>query len=223
MAKQIYFLFFYIVAFLVILTVSELLYKRVKISSEITRKISHLVSTLTSISFLYVFDSHWFVFSLAVLSFLLLFIGKLKHSFGSIENVSRQTMGSYLLPVGIYLSFLISESFGKPIVFMLPMLILAISDTSAGIIGLVYQLNGRNISVWRWVPAKSYAGSFTFLFTALVISYVTFVFYGYDFPEIVLLTLYISFTATIIELISPFGSDNLSIPLVISLILAYLT
>lgn len=220
MNTQIYLLLLYIFAFLVILGLSELLHKKMKISAEYTRKISHFTSALTSLSFVYAFQSHWFVLVLAIFSFFLLYIGKLKNAFKSIENVSRPTLGSYLLPVGIYISFAISDFSNNRILFILPILILAISDTAAGIIGILYQEKGRNISVFGRTPGKTFAGTFTFLISTLIISYATFMAFGYDFPKILILTICISVATTITEFVSPYGSDNLTIPIVGSFILA---
>jgi dolichol kinase len=221
MKTQFYFLLLYVVAFLVILVLSEFVYKKVKISAEYTRKISHITATLTSLSFVYAFQSHWFVLALAIFSFLLLFIGKLKHSFNSIENVPRLTLGSYLLPVGIYLSFAISEFFHKTILFILPILILAVSDALAGILGIRFKAKESHISLLGRTFEKTFAGTLTFLFSSLLISVLTFAAFGYDLPKIVVLTIYISLATTITELISPYGSDNLTIPVVASFVLAY--
>ncbi len=221
MEIQFYFLIFYPLAFLFILALSELAYKKMRMSAEYTRKISHIIATLTSLSFIYVFQSHWFVFGLAVFSFLLLFVGKLTHSFKSIEDVSRRTLGSYLLPVGIYISFAISDHFNNTLLFVLPILILAISDSLAGIIGIRYPGKEKQIIFQRLKIEKTVAGTITFLVSSAVISATTFAVIGYDFPKIVGLTIYISLATTIIEFVSPYGTDNLTIPVFASSILAF--
>ncbi|MBA4408615.1 MAG: phosphatidate cytidylyltransferase [Bacteroidota bacterium] len=218
---QFYFLLLYIFAFLTILALSELIYKKKKISAEYTRKISHIAATLTSLSFVYAFQSHWFVLFLAIFSFLLLFIGKLNNAFKSIENVSRHTLGSYLLPVGIYISFAISDFLNDRLLFVLPVLILAISDTAAGITGTLYQKKERSFSVLGRTFDKTFAGTLTFLFSSLMISFTTFMAFGFNFPKVILLTIYISIATTITEFLSPNGSDNVTIPIVASFILAY--
>lgn len=221
MKIQYYFLIIYPIAFLFILSISELAHKRMRISAEYTRKISHIIATLTSLSFIYVFQSHWFVLELAVFSFLLLFIGKLKHSFKSIEDVSRRTLGSYLLPIGIYISFAISDHLNNTLLFVLPILILAISDSLAGIIGIRFTRKGNQVIFWRLKVEKTFAGTITFLISSAIISALTFTAFGYDFPKTVVLTIYISLATTIIEFVSPYGSDNLTIPVIASLILVY--
>lgn len=221
MKTQFYFFLLYLAAFLFILGLSELVYKRIKISAEYTRKISHIAATLASLSFIYVFQSHWFVLGLAICSFLLLFIGKLKHSFNSIEDVSRRTFGSYLLPVGIYLSFAMADFFNNSILFILPILILAISDSLAGIIGIHFPRKANQVKFF-WVNVeKTFAGTATFLISSAIISALTLAAFGYDFPKMVFLTVYISLATTIVEFVSPFGSDNLTIPVIASFILAY--
>lgn len=222
MEAQLIFFFMYIGAFLVILAFSEISYKKWSIKADYTRKISHFVTTLSSLSFIYTFQSHWFVFALAVFSFLLLFIGKLKNSFKSIENVSRLTLGSYLLPIGIYFSFVVSTILNNKLLFVLPILILAISDTSAGLIGIIWNREKRKISVFGTTLEKTIEGTFVFLITSFIISAITFLIHGYCFPKIIALTLIIPLATTITELVSPYGSDNLSIPVVASTILVYI-
>lgn len=219
MKFQYYFLIIYPIAFLLILTISELAYKRLRISAEYTRKISHITATLTSLSFVYVFQTHWFVLGLAVFSFLLLFIGKLKQSFRSIEDVSRRTLGSYLLPVGIYISFAISDHFNNRLLFILPILILAISDSLAGIIGLHFTGVKNHLNVLGLKVEKTLSGTMAFLVSSIFISALTFYVFGFDFPKIIGLTIYISLATTIIEFLSPFGTDNLTIPVFASAIL----
>lgn len=219
---QFYFLLLYTFAFLVILALSEFVYKKLKIAAEYTRKISHLTATLTSLSFIYVFQSHWFVFGLAVFSFILLFVGKLKNAFRSIEDVPRQTLGSYVLPVGIYISFAISDFLNDRLLFILPILILAISDTTAGIMGVAYQKGGNKISVYGKTLDKTFAGTFAFLISTFIISFSTFMIYGFDFQRVLILTIAVSIATTITELLSPYGSDNLTIPVVASILLIFL-
>lgn len=219
---QFYFLLLYTFAFLVILALSEFVYKKLKIAAEYTRKISHFTATLTSLSFIYVFQSHWFVFGLAVFSFILLFVGKLKNAFRSIEDVPRQTLGSYVLPVGIYISFAISDFLNDRLLFILPILILAISDTTAGIMGVAYQKGGNKISVYGKTLDKTFAGTFAFLISTFIISFSTFMIYGFDFQRVLILTIAVSIATTITELLSPYGSDNLTIPVVASILLIFL-
>jgi len=222
MNKQFYFLLLYIGAFLIILACSEMVYKKLKVDPEYTRKISHIIVTLTSLSFVYTFQSHWYVFGLAVFSFLLLFIGKLLNAFKSIENVQRQSLGSILLPAGIYLSFVIAEFQKNNLIFILPILILAISDALAGIIGMRYQKEGNGIAIMGIKLDKSVAGTFTFLASALIICFSTFMAYGFDFRKVIVLTIFVSVTTTITELVSPYGSDNLTISVIASTLLLFM-
>jgi len=222
MDKQFYFLLLYILAFLVILACSEMVYRKFNVNPEYTRKISHIIVTLTSLSFVYAFQSHWYVFGLAVFSFLLLFIGKLLNAFKSIEDVHRPTFGSILLPAGIYLSFAIAEFQKNNLVFILPILILAISDALAGIIGIRFQKSGTKIILLGIKFDKSMAGTFTFLFSALIISFSAFLAYGFDIGKVIILTIAVSLTTTITELVSPYGSDNLTISVAASTLLIYM-
>lgn len=222
MNKQLYFLLLYIGAFLFILGASEMVYKRLKVDPEYTRKISHIIVTLTSLSFVYAFQSQWYVLGLAVFSFLLLFAGKLTNAFKSIENVRRQTLGSIFLPAGIYFSFAFAEFRKDKLLFVLPVLILSISDALAGLIGMRFQNGESKIAVFGRKLDKSFAGTFTFLVSSAIVCYATFMAVGFELLQVFVLTLSVSLITTLTELLSPNGTDNFTIPVVASLLLAFL-
>lgn len=219
MDRHFYFLFLYLITFLILLGLSEWAFKKLKVKPEYTRKLSHFISTLISLTFVYTFQSHWQVLILAVLCFLLLFIGKQKKAFQSIDNELYDSMGSYLLPVGIYLSFLIYEFSENRLLYFLPLLILAVSDPLAGITGIVLKGKTKAITILGKTLEKTYYGTVIFLVSALIISFILFFYYGYDFRQILIYSLIISFSSAFIEMISPRGTDNITIPVGTCLVL----
>jgi phytol kinase len=219
MDRQFYFLLMYLVTFLVILGLSEWGYKRLKLNAQYTRKISHILSSLVSLTFILTFQSHWWVLLLALLCFLLLFVGKLKKAFQSIDHVSHDSMGSYLLPAGIYLSFLFYDVTGDRLLFILPCLILAISDPLAGITGILLKEEGGFIAFRGRTLKKTYYGTIAFLVSALIICFFTFYFFRFSFGQIVAFSLITAIFSSFIEMISPRGTDNVTIPLGTCLVL----
>lgn len=210
----------YVVGISLLLIFGELIYRRLKVEGEITRKISHFTATLAVVPFPYIFPSHWYVLVLACVFFAVLFITHQIKQLKSIHDIKRKSMGSYLLPLSIYITFLISDLNDNIFIFILPMLILAISDPMASILGInIINYNGK-IKIFGHKLAKTYLGSGSFLVSSFIISVIAFYFHFEAFDlNTFWLSLAIAITGTLAELISWRGSDNLTIPLSVALIL----
>ena len=100
--------FVYLVGIVLLLAFNELNYKRLNLKGEFTRKFAHFSATLATVPFPYIFPSHWYILVLAVLFFGALYITKYTKQLNSIHDIERKSMGSYLLPLSIYITFLIS-------------------------------------------------------------------------------------------------------------------
>jgi phytol kinase len=198
--------------FIGIIVGSEYLHKRFDLPPELTRKGSHLVATLSSILFPFLIDSHWYILVLGVFFFLLLYIGKKQGLFNSIDGVNRKTGGSYLLPIAIYTSFLASEILDQTLCFVLPMLILAISDSLAGYVGIQYAKKTTYISIWSLNIKKTQLGSWMFFLSAFLITLIVLPIYGYSGTSLIMWTFGIAGIITLVEMLSVRGLDNLTIP-----------
>lgn len=213
--------FVYLVGISLLLIFNELNYRRLNVNGEYTRKFAHFSATLAVVPFPYIFTSHWYVLVLASLFFVTLFITQKIKQLKSIHDIQRKSMGSYLLPVSIYITFLISDLSDNKFIFIVSMLILAISDPMASILGInILKYNGK-IKVFGHKLAKTYLGSGAFLASSFIISVIAFYFHFkvFDLKTFWLASI-IAITGTLAEMISWRGSDNLSIPLSIVLVLA---
>ena len=214
MTEQIALTFIFLVALSLLLVFTELVYRRLGVKGEVTRKFAHFTATLSTVTFPYIFNDHWYVLTLAVIFFVLLYISRNGVQLKSIHDIERISVGSYLLPVSIYLTFLISFNLNERLFFILPMLILAICDPMAGILGLEVQKYNHKIRLFGWKLQKTWLGSGSFLVSSFMISII-----ALYFNRMVLdvktfwLALGIAVIATLAELISWRGSDNLFIPM----------
>lgn len=215
--------FIYLLGIILLLAFNELNYRRLDVRGEVTRKFAHFTSTLAVIPFPYIFPSHWYVLALAVIFFTALFITQHIRQLNSIHDIERKSIGSYLLPLSIYLTFLISFLMENKFIYILPMLILAICDPMAAILGInIKKYNGR-IKIFGRKLNKTKLGSGAFLVTSLVISVIALYFHRELFDlKTFLLAFVIAVTSTIAELISWRGSDNLTIPLSVVFVLVVL-
>ncbi len=212
--------FVYLIGIGLLLIFNELNYRRLKLRGEFTRKFAHFTATLATVPFPYIFTSHWYVLVLALLFFAVLLFTQKGTQLKSIHDIKRKSIGSYLLPLSIYLTFLISNLKGNMFLYILPMLILAVSDPMAAILGInIKAYNGR-IKIGGKKLNKTWLGSGAFLVSSFVISVIALYFHRGVFDlKAFWLALTIALVTTLSELISWRGSDNLSIPLSTVLIL----
>jgi dolichol kinase len=212
--------FVYLIGIVLLLVFNEINYRRFNLKGEITRKFAHFTGTLAVVPFPYIFPSHWYVLVLALLFFAALFFTQYNKQLKSIHDIERKSIGSYLLPLSIYITFLAADLLGNKFLFILPILILAICDPMAAILGVnIKEYNGR-ITIFNQKLDKTWLGSGAFLVTSFITSIIALYFHTELFDlKTFSLALVIAIASTLAELISWRGSDNLTIPLSVILML----
>jgi len=197
------------VAYILLLIFCEIINRKLKVNAEYTRKLSHVAAVFAALFFFpIVFKNVGYALALAVLFFVLLVIANVQKWLPSVDGVDRKTGGSYFLAFGLGATYYVSVLFDNSMAFTLALLIFAISDPLAGIVGA------------KWIKSttiyggKTIAGSLTFLFSALIICLLLFnSVYG---NPMIALSLMIALTATVTELISTRGTDNFTVPLLVA-------
>jgi dolichol kinase len=199
----------YTVLFLAIFGLGEIMYHKLKVKPEITRKFSHFSSGILALSF-YIYLTE--ITSVAVLctSFLGLLILSKKFGFlKSINNVDRITVGSFLFPVSVFGCFVLAHFSSlqqHALFFYLPILTLAICDPLSALVGKKFPYGKYKVGINH----KTIMGSSAFLISALLLGYVLSLILKI---EVSILTIGISaLLCTFIEGISRNGWDNLTIP-----------
>lgn len=220
MENQIALTLIYLIAIILLLVFTELIYRRLGLKGEVTRKIAHFTATLSTVTFPYLFSDHWYVLVLAAIFFVILFVSRHGTQLKSIHDISRKSIGSYLLPVAIYITFYISFKTGNRFYFILPVLILAISDPAAGILGINMKVYNHQIRLFGYRLNKTTSGSTAFFISSFIISIIALYFNRMVFDlKTFWLALGISVAGTLVEMFSWKGSDNLFIPMVVVLLL----
>lgn len=203
-------------AFLLLFAISEWLYLKKNVQVEITRKISHIGTGILTLLFPVFLTSHWEVLILCS-SFLVLLVLSIRFKFlKGINNVERTTYGSVLYPVAVYLVYLAYASTGNLGHFYAPILILAISDPVAALVG-------KN---WPMIPysigseEKTVAGSVAFSISAFFIAGMIWIVGGEVLSvQSIFTVLAIAILSALTEAVSRKGWDNLSIPLSVLLVI----
>ena len=194
-------------AILILFGVGEFLRLKTPLNSEWTRKTSHLGAGIIILTFPWLLSSATSVFVLT-LSFGLI-LGVAKH-FGllqSIHDVERKTSGAYYYPLSVFVIYWLSK--GNPVMFCLPITILALSDAGAALVGKQYGSNRFRVMDGY----RSFEGSLTFFGLSLTILLVGFAIAKEPgWPEMLLIAITVSVLTTAIEAISIRGLDNLLIP-----------
>lgn len=205
----------YSAGFLVLFALGEILYWKLQMKAEHTRKLVHAGTGILTLGFPIFFYSLWQVVIICSLFLILLFVSRKFDFLRSINKVNRHTSGSILYPVIVVIVFAFYQYMNRPadqqkqlIYFYLPVLILAISDPVAALAGNWYK--ERN----NLTGGKTFFGSLCFLFSAFIIS--TLLLLSFNMNETapaLLYSLVIAAVTSLAERTSGKGWDNFTIPL----------
>lgn len=195
--------------FLVLVGIGEILRGVGACSQEATRKFVHLTGGIVSLSFAYVFKSHWTILGLCIAFVSLMATTKKLGMLQSVHGIKRKSTGDLLHPIAIYLTFAITSHFEKPDFYLISIMVLSVSDALAAIIGVSYGFKVYSVEEER----KSLEGSFIFLLSTFLIVHLGLLLLTHvGRMECVLAALLISVLVTCFEAISLGGADNIIIP-----------
>jgi dolichol kinase len=222
MDVQIYYMLAFLVGIFLLLFLNDRLHKKFGIASEYTRKLAHFSATGSTLTFPLLFTSHWYPFTLAVVFFLILLLSMNTKYLKSIHEIDRYSAGSFLLPPAIYLPFLISVKAEDPFFFILPTLILAVSDPLAGLVGYVFKEGNPKIVLFSRQLNKTIYGSSAFFISAFVLSLIAMNINTHDpVGETLMAALFVAAASTVTEMLSPGGTDNITVPMIVILVLSF--
>jgi len=192
-----------------IFVIAELWRKFGRPDPEKTRKFVHLCSGAICLTFSYLLQSHFTVLLLAASFAAIIWITSKKGWLNSVHGVSRESSGGIYFPIAIYLTFLIANVTEQPHLYLISILVLAVSDTLAALIGISY--GNKKFEVED--DKKSLEGTLAFFFaTFILVQLCLLLLTDMGRPETVLAGLYVAILVTAIELLSLGGADNLFIP-----------
>ena len=186
---------------------SEYLFHKKILNSEITRKIVHMGSGFL-IAFLPYILSFQEIIWLGVLTSVLVFVFyKIKY-LKSVFSIERKSYGARIfIPtfLGLYLFF-----WNNPLIFTISILIESFSDSFAFLVGKYF---GKK-KIWK--TKKTYIGSFVFFITTFFI--LAYFLKGFTLFEL----LFMSIILTLVEIFSKKGLDNFFIPFISSFMIYFL-
>lgn len=199
-----------------LIQLSEFLFKRNYIGPELSRKLIHM-GTGIIVAFSPYFLDWWEIQLLSVAFLAVILVSSKLRIFRSIHSVKRLTKGEILYPVGLGICAFLEPA---PWIFTAAVLHLAIADALAAIVGIKW---GKRTSYMLLSHGKSMLGSLTFFYVSMGI-----LFFAYllvepeNAPKPYLLLIMTPAILTVLENISWFGSDNVTIPVMAIVLLSNL-
>jgi phytol kinase len=179
---------------------------------ELKRKALHIGVGLTALSFPLFLNERWMIITalgLVVAWFMAVRqIPCLRRHFGSVlHDVKRESFGEMYFALSIGGLLLLTQN--EPILFVIPMLILALADASAAIVGKVFPI-GPLAGMAR---GKTAAGCTAFFVVAFTVSYWSLTSFAELQPAHTLMVAAgLAVTTCVAEAISRRGIDNLVVP-----------
>ena len=187
----------------------EVLKRKRIFSVDSTRRIIHLGAAVIAFSFP-VYLSLLQSLMMCLIILMIMGISRKISFFSHIHKVERKTWGEIFYPLGI-MAAVISFLPDKPENFKIVVLILGVSDVLANIIGTRW--GSKPFSICK--GTKTREGALTFFLSAFIIL----ILFKISMP----IAFLISATASVAEFFSPYGSDNLTVPVVVSALLILFT
>ncbi|HUD06274.1 MAG TPA: hypothetical protein VMR34_00125 [Candidatus Saccharimonadales bacterium] len=198
---------------LVIVVLAEIAWRVWRIPNEISRKSVH-ICIACFVAFWPLYLSYQTIGFIAILLLIITILSSRLAILGSIHEVSRQSFGAYLFPISILVLALIKP---EHLIFTLAMLNLGLADGFPALIGRKF---GDSNKYKVFGQTKSVTGTTSaFLASILILSVAKFV----DGPQLVLLSWFGVFMLAVLvaltENIAALGTDDLLVPLVVTLVL----
>ena len=207
-------------AFAVIFAIAELWRHWRRPPVEVTRKFVHAAAGAVALTL------GWLVDDLITMALLcagfaaVLGITQARGWLNSIHGVERTSMGGICYPIAVFCTFWIASATGRPEFYTIALLVLAISDSFAALVGKNY---GRKTFLVQ-DEHKSIEGSAFFFITTFTIVHVSLsLLTPLGELECVLCALYVATLVTAVELLCLSGVDNLFIPIAVIAILLKIT
>ena len=198
-----------IVFIFLIIFISSLISKK---HSELSRKIVHIGVCNWWIIVILFFDNAWIASSVPALFVIVNYFSYKKDIFKSMEREDKKSLGTVYYAVSCLILTLLSFwVFHHKMYAGIGLLTMGYGDGLAALIGTKFKSPKYII----FHQKKTILGSTTmFVVSFLVISIMTLVYHSFS----VLSVLALSAIATIIEAVSPFGLDNITVPLFTALV-----
>jgi dolichol kinase len=150
------------VVFIAVLATADWLHRRWRVGDEAARKFAHVACGLVA-AVLPEFMSFAAIAVLAALFIPFMLVSRRYGIFPAVHRAERSTLGELYFPVGV---LVVAVLFPEPAAYTYGVLVMAVSDAAAGLLGKRFGHRTYRISG----ALKTYVGSFAFFASTLVIT-----------------------------------------------------
>ncbi len=210
-----------------LLVIVEFIGRRLKWPQFVTRKIIHIGAGMWTWAILLLFD-HWYIGVIPFATFIVLNYLFYRFRFFSAMDSEKESPGTVYFAISITILFLLgwrNHALDYRFVILPAIMVMTWGDAMASLIGRFWGSHRYQI----WGGHKSYEGSIVMLFTgflAVLVSLLVLRNTGLSLPlsewtinKMVLLSGATAIVTTLIEAVSPAGTDNLFVPLIAAAIM----
>ncbi|CCV64629.1 hypothetical protein, similar to phosphatidate cytidylyltransferase cdsA (2.7.7.41), putative fragment [Alteracholeplasma palmae J233] len=196
-----------------VIGLAEILKKKKVLGDEASRKLIHIgVSNWWFLMF-YFFDQIYYAIAAPIIFIILNYVSYKTNLIKSMERSGKGNLGTVYFPISLLLLVIASMTFTTPLVGGIGILVLGYGDGLAALLG-------KKFGKKQIINHKTWVGSITMFLVSFLVS--TLLMVGYSSISIQYILLYaglVGILATLIELLTPKGLDNLTLPLLISLLM----
>jgi len=188
---------------------AEFLRRRSYIGNEGSRKLIHTAHGVVIASWPF-FTSYKFIIYAEILFIIVVLLARAFKLMQPLRNIKRRSLGEIFFPVAVIVLALYSP---LTLIFAVAMLHLALADTAANLVGR-YVKKGRYTVFGQ---EKSIPGSLAFYTVSVCITGAGIVFIPVNLPMLNVFygLILVPAAAMLAENLSPYGSDNFTVPLVV--------
>jgi phytol kinase len=199
-----------VLAIVAVFVTAEVWHRSLRPSLETTRKFVHLGTGLICLTFPFLFTTAWSLVALVAVFAPMMAGARALGLFVCITGVKRRSEGGLFFLGAIWLVFWIGSSTAHPEFYGASVLVLAVGDALAALVGERFGRHPYRVEDSR----RSFEGSAAFLLSATAILFLSlWLGGGREFGMALLSALYVSAILAVLEAVSLQGSDNLWIPL----------
>ncbi len=201
----------------VVLAVGEGLRRGLNLSVEFSRKFVHIAVGMIAFPLVWLFHA-WYWAIIPPLVFIVVnYISYRRQIFMGMETGEENQLGTVYFPISF--SILIALLWSAPALLVASLMPMTWGDAFAAILGRRFGAHPFTV----FGQTRSLEGSLVMFVFSLVATFGALVVFAQPVAVSLLLAFAVALIAAVVESISPFGLDNLTVPLVSALVLVLMT
>jgi phytol kinase len=200
-----------------ILALGEGLRHGLKLDVEFTRKFVHIGVGMVSFLLVALFQSWQFAIVPPLVFIVVNYVSYRRQIFAGMETGQRGQLGTVYFPISF--AILIPLLWSMPALLVASLMPMTWGDAFAAIIGKRWGAHPFTILG----HTRSLEGSLTMFVFSFIATFLALVIFAQPIGASIVLAFVVAIVATIVEALSPFGIDNLAVPLAAALVLFVIT